>query len=119
MFFMKDEQRHEDKVELRGGIGTLDFTHVVPPELLYKSGTQFGVMTFEPGYSIGEHSHTENFEIYYVLEGKAKVTDDDEERILLPGDSEICANGHRHSIVNIGEGQLKIMACIFYNFEKQ
>lgn len=119
MFFMENEQRHEDKVELRGGIGTLDFRHVIPPELLYGAGTQFGIMSFEPGYSIGVHSHTENYEIYLILEGTAKVTDDDDERILHPGDSEICANGHTHSIVNIGEGTLKLFACILNNFERK
>ncbi len=118
-YFMKDEQRHEPKPNLRGGIGVLDFTHVVPPEMLYGAGTQFGIMSFEPGYSIGVHSHDANYEIYMVLEGKAKVTDNDEERILGPGDAEICANGDTHSIINIGDGQLKIMACIFNNFEKK
>ncbi|MBR5756714.1 MAG: cupin domain-containing protein [Firmicutes bacterium] len=119
-YYMKEDQKHEPKPNLRGGVGVLDFTHVVPPAELYGAGAQFGVMTFdEPGYSIGVHSHEANYEIYMVLEGKAKVTDNDEERILGPGDAEICANGNTHSIENIGDGPLKIMACIFNNFERK
>ena len=118
MYFKSDEQKHEELVELKGGVGTLDFKHIVPPEQLYGAGARLCVVSFEPGYSIGVHSHVENFEIYYVLEGKALVTDDEEERILEPGDSEICANGHTHSIKNIGDGQLKILAAILNNFER-
>ena len=118
-FYMKEDQKHDPKPNLRGGEGILDFTHVVPPEELYGAGTQFGVMTFEkPGHSIGLHSHESNYEIYMVLEGKARVTDGDEERILNPGDAEICANGNTHSIENVGDGPLRIMACIFNNFQK-
>jgi len=115
MFVLKEDQKHEDKVELRGGIGTLDFRHVIPKEELCGSGVQYGVMTFPVGCSIGLHSHTENFEIYHILEGEATVTDGDEERVLHPGDAEICSYGNTHSIVNTGNTELKIMAVILWN----
>ena len=115
MYNLKKDMKHEPKVELRGGKGTLDFEHVIPPEALYGSGSQFGVMTIPAGCSIGLHSHKENYEIYYILEGKAKVTDDDDEKILVAGDAEICGDGNTHSIENVGDTDLKMMAVIMWN----
>ena len=115
MFVLKADQQHEPKVELRGGKGTLDFCHVIPKEELCGSGVQYGIMTIPEGCSIGPHSHTENFEIYQILEGEAKVLDGAEEKILYPGDAEVCSNGNVHSIENIGKGDLKLMAVILWN----
>jgi len=118
MYFTKEEQRHEIKSNLKGGAGDLDFRHIVPQEMLYGAGTQICVVTFEPGQSIGVHGHTENYEIYYILEGEVTVTDDDEERVLKPGDSEICANGHIHSVCNKTDKPVKILAIIMNNFDR-
>jgi len=115
MYILKDEMRHEKKTELRDGKGTLDFAHIVPPEALYDSGTQFSLATIPVGCSIGVHGHRENYEIYYVLEGEAKVTDNEEEKILHPGDAEICGDGNTHSIENVGDKDLKVMAVIMWN----
>ncbi len=119
MYFMRDEQKHDIKENLKGGVGPLDFRNIVPAEMLYGAGTVFSLVTFKPGESIGLHGHTENFEIYFIVEGKAKVTDNGEERILTAGDSEICANGDTHSIENIGDTDLKIVALILNNFERK
>lgn len=115
MYSYKKDMRHEKKTELRGGVGTLDFEHIIPPEELYDSGTQFSLATIPVGCSIGVHGHKENYEIYYVLEGKAKVTDNQEERLLFPGDAQICGDGNCHSIENAGDCDLKVMAVILWN----
>lgn len=112
MFFMKDEQQHEIKSNLKGGFGDLDFKHIVPPAMLYGAGNFYAEVTFKPGQSIGTHDHVDNFEIYYVLEGEATVVDDGEERVLKPGDSAICANGGVHSIANKSDKDLVIIAII-------
>lgn len=119
MFFMKDEQQHEIKSNLKGGIGDLDFRHIVPPEMLYGAGNFYAAVTFKPGDFIGLHGHTDNFEIYYVLEGEATVVDGEEERVLKVGDSEICANGGVHSIANKSDKDLVILAIILNNFERK
>ncbi len=118
MFLTQDGMRSEDKVELRGGKGTLKLTHIVPPELLHGAGTQLGIITIPVGCSIGVHSHTENFETYYILEGKGRVSDCNEELVLNPGDAEMCDNGNTHSIENIGDTPLKMLAVILNNFDK-
>jgi len=119
MYFMKDEQEHVIKSELKGGVGDLDFNKLVPDEMLYGAGTVCSVITFKPGESIGVHGHTDNFEIYYILEGEAEVMDNNEVRTLHVGDSEICANGGIHSIKNNTDKQMKALALIFNNFENK
>ena len=115
MYSLKKDMRHEPKVELRGGKGTLDFEHIIPPEALYDSGSQFGVMTIPAHCSIGLHAHKENYEIYYILEGEAKVIDNKEEKILHAGDAEICGDNNVHAIENVGDKDLKIIAAIIWN----
>jgi len=116
MFIMKDEMQHVAKEKLRNGEGILDMMHIVSPEQLYGAGSMVAVVTAPVGASVGVHDHVSNFEIYYILEGKAEVEDGGETRILLPGDAEICAEGNTHAIKNIGDTELKFLACILNNF---
>ena len=119
MFLPSTEMKREPKVELRGGKGTLELMHIVSPELLHGAGTQLGILTIPVGCSIGLHAHTENFEVYYVLEGTAKVTDGNEERILTPGEGEMADCGNTHSLVNVGDTDVKLLAVILNNFDNK
>ena len=116
MYCMKDEQKHEIKSNLCGGNGDLDFQYIFPPEWMLGAGKQVCLVTFQPGQSIGLHAHVDNAEAYYILEGEATVTDDGEERILKPGDTEHCANSHTHSIANNTDKPMKMLAIILNNF---
>ena len=117
MFLPNSEMKREPKVELRGGKGTLTLTHIVPPEMLHGAGTQLGIITIPVGCSIGVHAHTENFETYYILKGTGRVTDGGEERILCPGEAEMADCGNTHSIENIGDCDLEMLAVILNNFD--
>ena len=119
MYFMKDEHEHVIKSNLCDGVGDLDFEFIFPPEHMYGAGKQICRITFQPGQSIGVHYHVDNAETYYILEGEATVTDDGEERILKPGDAELCANSHFHSIANKTDKPLVILGVILNNFEKK
>lgn len=72
----------------------------------------FNRMTLQPGCSIGEHSHKEEAEIFYILEGQATLTDNDETITLYPGDVQICLADNRHSIRNNGSEPLHFLAII-------
>jgi len=115
MIYLKDQQKHEPKVLWKGGKGTLDYCYTIPSEELCGLGGQYGIMTIPVGCSIGPHSHTENFEIFHVLEGRARVTDNDTVMEIGPGDAEIASNGGLHAIENIGDTDLKIMAVVLWN----
>ena len=56
--------------------------------------------TLEPGASIGYHTHEDDSEIMYFLEGEATVLYDDGQETLLPGQVHYCPKGHSHSLIN-------------------
>lgn len=118
MFVLKNEMVADQKTEVRGGIGTLSFKHVIPGDELFGAGTMVDEITIPVGCSVGLHAHEENFEIYYILEGEATVTDGGEEKVLTTGDAEICGAGNTHSVINKGTTDLRILATIMWNPSK-
>ena len=66
----------------------------------------------EPGSSIGYHSHDENSEIMYFLEGEATVLTPEGEEKVLPGQVHYCPKGSSHSLVNHGTEPLVFLAVV-------
>ena len=66
----------------------------------------------EVGAMIGEHSHTDDEEFYYIISGTGKVIDDGVEKIVGAGDLVYTASGHSHSLENTGKDMLKFLAFI-------
>ena len=83
----------------------------------YGAGSFFGKAAIPPGGSIGYHEHKGEFEIYYILEGTAKVNDAGKDAVLHPGDMMQCRDGSSHSIENIGDKDLVFLAMVLYNHE--
>ena len=73
----------------------------------------FHVITLEEGGLVGMHPHLDSEEIYYILEGKAKMIIDGEEVIVEKGEAINTKVGSSHSIESIaGEGALKFIAIV-------
>jgi mannose-6-phosphate isomerase-like protein (cupin superfamily) len=53
------------------------------------------------------HSNAEN--IYYVIEGRAKVTIEGKATLAGPGEAVFIPAGERHDVENVGEGDLKVI----------
>ena len=70
------------------------------------------LLTLAPGASIGRHTHTGEFEVYYGVSGRGKVLCEDAEETLLPGDCHYCPNGHNHSLINDGNVPLEVFAIV-------
>lgn len=68
--------------------------------------------TLEPGASIGYHSHDNDSEIMYFLEGEATVLYDDGQETLQPGQAHYCPQGHSHSLINRGDKPLVFVAVV-------
>lgn len=100
-----------------GGKGTLTNIHFLDNEDAAGSGRLFVKSILEPGSSIGNHTHKGDFEIYYILKGKALVDDNGINAELNPGDSIHTKNGSFHSIENIGEENLEYIALILFDQE--
>ena len=102
---------------MRGGILSVSAVKFLEAADSYGAGSFFGKAAIPPGGSIGYHEHKGEFEIYYILEGTAKVNDDGKEAVLHPGDMMQCRDGSSHSIENIGDKDLVFLAMVLYNHE--
>ena len=113
---IRKAHQHKTSTEpnLKGGRDIIRLKHIIDESESYGTGRLFAVSIIPPGGSIGYHTHTGDFEIYYILKGTAKVVDNDVEDILKPGDSMVCKEGESHSIENIGETDLEYAAIILY-----
>ena len=56
----------ENRVNMRGGDGTVKVTHFCGKEELLGKGRFFARITLEPGCSIGEHIHEGDSELFVV-----------------------------------------------------
>lgn len=115
MIRKKTETTTQVREFVQGGKGKGDYTVLVKPEELRGHGRLFNRIILEPGASIGEHDHTNDFEVYYILNGKGLVNDNGEEVIVEAGDVIYTADGAKHSIENIGDGELDFLAVVLFD----
>ena len=54
----------------------------------------------EPGDSVGEHTHTDSEEIYFVVEGEGRIILDGKEYPVKAGDVSLVKSGHSHGLKN-------------------
>lgn len=100
---------------LKGGKDTVRIVNILEQDEMYGTGRLFGISIIPPGGSIGQHTHTGDFETYYILKGKALVNDNGNIQELGPGDMTRCKDGDYHSIENIGDVDLEYFAVILYS----
>lgn len=113
MLKRKTMMEHEVKDKIWDGTGALDLCKVFTPEELGKRANCFNVVTFQPGDSIGLHSHITDSEVYYVLQGELAVVDDAKEVILQAGDAIFTSDGGSHSAENRSDREAQMLAVIF------
>lgn len=66
----------------------------------------------EPGASIGLHTHYNESEVIYILEGEGTIIFDDDKLPLRPGLAHYCPKGHDHSLVNTSDETLRFFSVI-------
>lgn len=96
---------------LKGGNGDIHFTNFVNPESM-KNCRLLSKMSIPVGASIGEHTHINETEYYIILDGCAKVIDNGLEQIANTGEVIVTGPNCSHSIFNIGDSQLIVIAII-------
>ena len=72
----------------------------------------FGLARLLPGEVHLLHYHKRETEIYYVVQGRAKITIDSEEIDTTPGTTIYIEPGTKHEVVNNGQEPL-LFLCIF------
>lgn len=100
--------------ELKGGVGFAQILNITDVKGLNNKGRIFSLMTLSPGHSIGSHVHIGESEIYFIIEGQAQVTDNGVIKQMEVGDSMVTGPNEEHSILNVGENDLKFIALIVH-----
>ena len=110
--------RKKDDMELQrvcntGNVkGEIVKRHFLYPDETYGKTTMCATIELPHGSMIAEHHHTDDAELYYLLDGEAVVTDNNETHILHPGDIVFTGGGNRHSISNQSGSTIHFIAII-------
>lgn len=106
------EFRSEVRENMRGGDGSVRIEHLWESGSEMKSANRMAAkLVIEPGCGIGSHRHDGEDEIFYILKGTAEVDDNGATSILNAGDTILTGNA-AHSIKNIGDDTLEVLAVI-------
>ena len=96
-----------------GGKKSTVIAHLWEPGGEMRSRTRMcAELTLEPGASIGDHRHSGEEEIYYIISGRAEVTDNGETRVLEAGDAMLTGDDNSHAIANPGPETLRVLAVV-------
>lgn len=77
---------------------------------LFESHRMFtDLYCLRPGQSQKIHSHADNDKVYFVLEGESVCILDQQERVLLAGESCIAPAGVPHGVRNDSEGDVVLL----------
>ncbi len=110
-----DKAKVFDREKAANGVGTLygkyAFTRDEPPaEAAIK---EIGILTLEPGYSIGYHKHTDNEDSYVIISGTGTYRDNDgKDYPVGPGDMTFVRAGQSHGLTNTGTVPLVFVGII-------
>lgn len=111
MVIKKECMPREARSAWRGGEGAPEVTYLCP-EGKPSNWRFMALVDFKPGESIGEHVHSGETELYYIIEGEATVIDNGTPVKVTAGDSIVTGNGACHSIKNTGAGNLSMLAVV-------
>ena len=121
MLRKKEEMAVIDRPRMHGGNGTVYITQILKREEMMGNGRLFGKVQIDPGCSCGDHSHSHEAEIFYIISGVLEATEDGGEPMLLcAGDVPFTGHGHSHSIANKSSERAIMIAVILNgddNFE--
>ena len=97
---------------MKGGEGTVKVVHYALQEQIGGKCRLMAKLVLEPGCSIGEHTHENEEEIFYLLKGTAAYFDNGTWKELYEGDSAICLGGQTHSIANRTADTVEVLATV-------
>ena len=110
---MVKKTKKEVKECFRGGVGTVEFYHVLEPEELRGHGQTYAMGVLKPHSSVGYHQHVGNGETFYILKGEGIFADNDGSRIPVgPGDVCVIVPGESHGMENPTDEDLVYMALV-------
>ena len=112
MIRKKAEMEKEVREHMRDGKGSVEILHVFRQKELHGKVRLIARLRLVKGSSIGYHLHEGEEEIFYILSGTGEVTEGSSTSAVGPGDAVLTSSGAGHSIENMGEEPLDILATI-------
>ena len=110
------EQQTITSGSIRGGIGEIEGRCITENNAeLYEKGRLFKHMVIAPGYSIGDHAHQGDNEIYYILSGTGLYNDNGNPVTVKAGDTTICNDGETHGLINNSKEPIELIALILFS----
>jgi mannose-6-phosphate isomerase-like protein (cupin superfamily) len=107
-----DEMKTENRENMRGGKGIVDFRHFFAADEFTANVRLCTTMTLPPGASVGSHCHATEDEIYIVTAGSGILDDGKKRTRIEAGDAILTGNGDSHAVENDGDDDLVIIAVI-------
>lgn len=112
MYRQDKDMKSEIREKMRGGNGSVEIKHIFTDAEMTAKTRLFARLSLEKNSSIGLHQHATDEEVYYILSGTGKVIEENSEYIVKKGDAVLTGNGLSHSIENIGEDTLELIAVV-------
>lgn len=110
---IKRNLKEEDREHYVEGEGITHLQHILEKEELRGHGRLYAKNTLPPGSSIGWHVHHDEFEIYYILKGRAQYEDCDHTiSEITAGTATITGDNEGHSIANHSGEDVEFIAII-------
>jgi mannose-6-phosphate isomerase-like protein (cupin superfamily) len=97
-----------------GGQGSMQSVPLLTGDEFHGKGRVFSVNTLKPGHSIGVHTHTGDFEVYYILKGEGLYNDNGTEMRVTAGDATYTWDGQSHGLLNDGAEDLEMIALVLF-----
>jgi len=104
----------DKKENMRGGEGIIKIEHLLTQSEMYDKGRLFAKVTVEQGDTVGFHVHEKEMEAFYIIGGKAEMSDNGETVMLSVGDTILTKSGEGHSVKSIGDAPLEMIALILF-----
>ncbi|MGE5485307.1 MAG: cupin domain-containing protein [Ignavibacteriales bacterium] len=76
-------------------------------------GVKIGVSRLEPGGHADPHVHEGQYQVFYILEGRVRMTYQGREELLASGMGLIVDPGEIHSISGVGEERARYLTMTF------
>ncbi|AEC52081.1 tetracenomycin polyketide synthesis protein related protein [Pyrococcus sp. NA2] len=72
-------------------------------------GSYAQIVEIKPRERVGKHYHREQYELFYIIEGRARLGIGEEEYLAGPGDIYLVKPGTIHWVVNDSEKPFKLL----------
>lgn len=106
----RPQMPHKPISSCHDGVGSIQWVGVLGREDLREKHLDFfHDDILPPGTSIGTHRHENDEEYYYVVSGHGRMTLDDRQVDIGPGDVTAVFPGGRHGLENNGDRDLRVI----------